>query len=213
LRDRLAGSDISSDLPRGHLSEQEVAAILSVAQVAGAILIGGQSVNILARRYRPRVADLRRLGAITSADVDFLGGPVQAEIVASQLANANLYLPRPFDDATPNSAQVAALIGTQRVIIDFMGQIVWVDEHVLKKRFLTLSGKGPDGSTDIKILCLHPIDCLMNRLGNINKLNRTDALAIMSAKASMMVIDGFIDEMIELGERKEAQNSSVNSSS
>ena len=202
-RARPATGDMASDLPQGHLTDREVVEILSIAEDAGAILIGGQSVSILARRYGARVPALRELGAITSADVDFFGSATQAQIVASRLASANLYLPEPFD-VTPSAAKVVALIRNQHITIDFMAQIIWINERILQNRFLTLSGNGPDGQA-VKILCLHPMDCLLSRLGNINTLHRRDGFSITSARASVMIIEGFIDELIEIEQTREAQ--------
>jgi hypothetical protein len=113
----------------------------------------------------------------------------------------------PFEDITPNSAMIKALVGAHPVTIDFMGQIVWVDEEDISSRFLTLEGELSDsGGTKIKILCLHPIDYLKNRLGNINVLRRTDIFAVRSAEASVMILDAFIDEILMLGLKKHATN-------
>ena len=171
----------------------------------GAVLIGGQSVAILQRRYSARVPELSKLAAITSADVDFLGDVKQAKMLASRLKDSNVFIPRPFEDVTPNTAIVSGNLGRSTISIDFMSQIIWVNEQLLQDRYLTLSGQAADG-TEIEILCLHPIDCLMNRLGNINVLHRSDQLAISSARAAVMIVEGFIDELLELGDRKDAQN-------
>jgi hypothetical protein len=100
---------------------------------------------------------------------------------------------------------VAGEIGGQPVTIDFMSQIIWVKEDQLKHRFLTLSAIGNNGN-EITILCMHPLDCLKNRLGNINRLHRTDEMAITTALAAVHVTDGFIDELLEMGEIKDAQS-------
>jgi hypothetical protein len=145
------------------------------------------------------------MSAITSVDVDFLGNSAQARYLAKGLPNSKVHLPRPFDDVTPNAAMVAGEMGGQPVTIDFMSQIIWVKEDQLKHRFLTLSAIGNNGN-EITILCMHPLDCLKNRLGNINRLHRTDEMAITTALAAVHVTDGFIDELLEMGEIKDAQS-------
>jgi len=193
-------------LPTGHHSQAELAAVLAAAQDEEAVLIGGQAIAIWVQRY----ADIfpRTIDPITSADVDFFGSARKAKMVASRLQNAQVYLPVPFEDLTPNSAMIKALVGAHPVTIDFMGQIVWVDEDDIAGRFLTLEGElsEPGGTIRIKILCLHPIDCLKNRLGNINVLRRIDIFAVQSAEASVMILDAFIDEILTLGWNRHATN-------
>ena len=92
-----------------------------------------------------------------------------------------------------------------KITIDFMSQIVWVEPKDVETRFLTLEGKLTGTENDVRILCLHPLDCLKNRLGNINILNRRDEQALRSAEASIMVLDAFIDEILTLGWLKEAK--------
>ena len=145
------------------------------------------------------------MSAITSVDVDFLGNSAQARYLAKGLPNSKVHLPTPFDDITPNAAVIEGEIGGQPVTIDFMSQIIWVREDQLKQRFLTLSAIGSNGN-EITILCMHPLDCLKNRLGNINRLNRTDAMAITTAVAAVHIADGFIGELLEMGETKDAQS-------
>jgi hypothetical protein len=166
-------------------------------------LIGGQSVAILAQRYRDAIPEIQKHEPLTSRDVDFLGSARQAKIVVSKIEGARIYVPRPFDDATPNAAQIAAKIAGHTIIVDFMSQIIWVDER--KMRYLILGGHNPNDDDEIRILCLHPIDCLANRLGNINVLHREDEQAVRSAEVAVLIVDGFIDEL--LGERntKDAQ--------
>jgi hypothetical protein len=185
------------------LTEGELAILLEAAQDAKAILIGGQSVAILARRYADKFP--RTIDPITSSDIDFLGNAAAARNLASRFKDANVYLPTPFDDATTNSAVVTAVVGEHRIRIDFMSHISWVDSRNIQNRFLTLSGWASETGESIRILCLHPLDCLMNRLGNINAMKRTDAQAIRSAEASVMVLDAFIDEMLSDGAVKRAK--------
>jgi hypothetical protein len=198
-----------SSPPEGHLSESQVATILDAAQGAGAILIGGQSVAVWGRRYRAKYEAIRKFDPLTSADVDFHADGTKAQIIASRLQEATIYFPKPFDDATPNSAKIAATIGTHRIVIDFMSQIVWVKNKNIEDRYLTLAGAHPDTGEELRFLCLHPLDCLANRLGNINVLRRNDEQALRSAGAAIVILDAFIDELLEIGWTKEAQDNLV----
>jgi hypothetical protein len=183
------------------LTEGEVAAILAAAQDAKAIVIGGQSVAIWARRYADKFP--REISPITSSDVDFLGSAKAAKIVAARLGG-RICIPLP-DDATTNTAIVTAAVGQHSVRIDFMSHIVWVKSSDIESRFLTLSGSNSETGDEVKILCLHPLDCLENRLGNINVLGREDEQAIRSVRASILILDAFIDEMLTKGDIKQAQ--------
>jgi hypothetical protein len=115
--------------------------------------------------------------------------------LAERLANSKVYFPTPFDDMTPSAAVVEGELGGQSITIDFMSQIIWVKEAQLKERFLTLSAHGNNGN-EIKILCMHPLDCLMDRIGNINRLHRTGLMAITAARSAVYIVEGFIDELL-----------------
>ncbi|PSO21803.1 hypothetical protein C7G42_09330 [Bradyrhizobium sp. MOS003] len=70
---------------------------------------------------------------------------------------------------------------------------------------VTLTGPSQGQGSQIDILILHPLDCLRSRLSNINDLKRTDPHSISSAHAAVIILDVFIDDLLQNGETKKAQ--------
>lgn len=191
--------------PPDHLSYDEVAQVLALAQDADAVLVGGQSLAIWSRHYVGRRPEIARVYSMSSEDVDFLGDRAAAEKFASKLASAKIYLPGP-DDHTPHSAVVVGMVANRRIRIDFLHSILGTDRKSVKNNVVTLSGSHAKTGKSIDIVVLHPLDCLRSRLSNINDLGRKDPHSIHSARASILVIDAFIDELLQGGVTKEAQS-------
>ena len=185
------------------LSERAVGAILALTEESNLILVGGQCLSFLARYYAAARPEIRDIYSMSSEDIDFLGTVKQAQNLASQLADGVTRSPAP-DDATVSAAVVQGTIYGEPVIIDFMRNISGVDRSEMAQRKLVFSME-KDGST-MKVLCMHPIDCVKSRLSNINTLHRTDSHSISSAKASIIILECFIDEALEAGNLRAAQD-------
>jgi hypothetical protein len=52
---------------------------------------------------------------------------------------------------------------------------------------------------------MHPLHCLQSRVANITKLGRSDDVAKRQLAVAPYVLEAYIDEMLELGELKEAK--------
>ena len=109
------------------------------------------------------------------------------------------------DDFTPDAAVVVGTIGGRRIRVDFMHSILGVDHHSLENKFVTLTGTHRKTGGPIDIVVMHPLDCLRSRLSNINDLKREDPHSINSARASIVILGAFVDDLLQEGMRKEAQ--------
>ena len=141
---------------------------------------------------------------MTSEDVDFYASREAAKAFAAKLGSAKIYIPQ-IDDHTPNAAVVVGLLGAREIKVDFMHSILGVDAKSIENNFITLTGPRTHGEGEIEILLLHPLDCLRSRLSNINDLKRNDLHSLSSAKAAVLVLDAFINNLLEVGWSKEAQ--------
>jgi hypothetical protein len=188
-----------------HLTEDEVAKVLDLIHEANAVVVGGQSMAIWARHYADYSPEIPKIYTMSSEDVDFYGNRKVAENFAAKLENAKVYIPGP-DDHGPNSAKVVGLIGNREIKIDFLHSILGVDHASLKNNVITLSGKRSDNGEPLAILLMHPLDCFRSRLSNINDLKRKDVHSISSARASILVLDAVINDMLNNGWTKEAQD-------
>lgn len=179
-----------------HLSEEEVAQVLALVHESDAVVVGGQSLAIWSRHYSSKNPEIQATYSMTSEDVDFFASREAAKAFAAKLGNAKIYIPQ-MDDNTPNAAVVVGLIGEREIRVDFMHSILGVDPKSIANNFITLSGSRSDTGEEIEILLLHPLDCLRSRLSNINDLKRRDLHSLSSAKAAMLVLAAFIDNLLE----------------
>jgi hypothetical protein len=188
---------------RPHLTAEQVVRILEIVQDTDAVIIGGQSINLWARHYERRDPDLAARGPFTSKDIDFYGNSDAASKLAQALG-ANLYLPQ-LDDQTPNAALVIGTLDDRKVEIDFMRAVLGVEDASIKNNFVTLCGRNPQSGAEVRLMLLHPLDCLRSRLANINRLKREDELSLRQAAIAIDILKNFIEELLAAGERKRAQ--------
>ena len=164
-------------------------------QEADAIVIGGQAVNIWAVHYRGKYPELLQYAPFTSKDIDFFSSGEAARLLAGAL-DGELLVPDP-DDHSPNAALVVASLDGRRIEIDFMNTVLGVEDRAIRNNFVTLEAL--HDTRKIRVLLLHPLDCLRSRLANINTLKRHDTQSINQAKTALIVIRAFIDELLALG--------------
>lgn len=188
-----------------HLTEDEVAKVLEYVNRSDAIVVGGQSLAIWSRHYAARRPEIAKTYSMTSQDVDFYAPPEAAKSFAANLGNAKVLIPE-IDNHTPNAAVVVGFLGEREIRVDFMHSIKGVDPKSIENNFITLVGPRTDTGEQIEILLLHPLDCLRSRLSNINDLKRDDLHSIDSAQAAILVLDAFIENLLELGWVKQAQS-------
>jgi hypothetical protein len=143
--------------------------------------------------------------SMTSEDVDFYASPNAAKAFADKISDSKIHIPE-ADNHTPNSAVVEGTIGGRVIKIDFLHSIKGVDAKSIKDNYVTLTGSRTDTGAELEIRLLHPLDCLRSRLSNINDLKRYGLHSVSSAKAAMLVLDSFIDDLLEVGWIKDAQS-------
>ena len=159
---------------------------------------------IWARHYAGYNEEIPKIYSMSSEDVDFYATRKAAEEFAAKLSNSKLYIPD-LDDHGPNSAKVEGFIGDREIKVDFLHSIKGVDHASLKKNVITLTGTRSDTGQPLNIQLLHPIDCFRSRLSNINDLKRKDVHSITTARAAILVLDAIINDFLDRGWTKEAQ--------
>src|SRR6185437_6052819 len=88
---RTAGNS-DARVPAGHLTASEVTQVLQIVHDDGAIIVGGQAINIWAEHYAGRDTALDALGPLTSKDIDFYRNNKAARRLAEEL-NGELHVP------------------------------------------------------------------------------------------------------------------------
>jgi hypothetical protein len=96
------------------------------------------------------------------------------------------------------------MLGNRKINVDFLRAVLGVDTRSITRNFVTLTGPGQSGKP-VNILLLHPLDCLRSRFSNINDLKRVDPHSVSSARASILVLEAFIDDLLARREIKKVQ--------
>ena len=99
-------------------SPYELKPVLQALAQTGAVIIGGQAVNLWAERYQNESPPWRELRPYTSFDLDVLGGRNDV-LICSQALDAEPFFPRPSEN-TVNSGIIVTKIDGGDFEIDFL---------------------------------------------------------------------------------------------
>ncbi|HZH50299.1 MAG TPA: hypothetical protein VEZ16_00305 [Microvirga sp.] len=191
-------------LAEAHLSADEVLEILEIIQEFDPIVVGGQSINLWVDFFAESEPELSQWGPYTSKDIDFFRNKEAATHLASAL-NGKMRVPTSMDDASPNAATVVGTLGNKRIEVDFLGRVLGVDESSIAENCVTIEGVDRVTGERIRILVMHPLDCLRSRLSNLNDLKRRDEIALNQARASIVVLRAFVADLLTQGLWRQAQ--------
>jgi len=189
----------SEPLPRG--------TVIRLASVLGledkAFIVGGQALNLWAERYAASHPDLAAYGPFTSKDLDYFGHRAAADKLAHALGGEVRH--PGLDDNTPNSALVTATIDGKELAIDFVADVIGVKARSLERKAVELIVPVRSGGIDeLAVPVMHPLHCLQSRIANVARLDRRDALALRQLAAAPIVLQAYIDEMLQIGDVGEA---------
>lgn len=164
-----------------HLTVEEVQTLLGFVQKHQPIIVGGQAINLWAELFHGVDAELDRLGALTSKDLDFYYNRAAEEALANSLVGGELKLPD-GDNHTPNAAVVTGKLGERDIVVDFLAHIKGVEAKSLRANSITFADAA--NPENVSITLMHPLDCVRSRLSNINMLGRTNLHSVRQAVAS-----------------------------
>ncbi len=187
-----------------HLTPDEVMLILDFIADCDPIVVGGQSVNLLAQHYAGRDPSLAAMGPFTSKDLDLFANRAATERLAANLADSTVFIPS-VDDASPNAAVVVGMLGQRQIVVDFMADVLGVDPASINQNYVAIEGDAPGQGRTVTLLVMNPLDCVRSRLANVNTLHRTDEQSLRQAEASVKILRHFIDDMLRVEEFRFAQ--------
>lgn len=167
----------------------------------GAFIVGGQALNLWAARYAPGRPELIAYGPFTSKDLDYFGYRAAAQKLADALGG-KILIPAP-DDHTPNSALVIATIDGREIEVDFISNVLGVRASSLERDAVELLVPLAGGG-QLAVPIMHPLHCLQSRIANVVALRRKDDTALRQLAAAPIVLQAYIDEMLKLGDAREA---------
>jgi hypothetical protein len=190
--------------PPDHLGHSVILEIIRITSRFCPVIVGGQSIGILAQFYAVKHPELMHLAPFSSRDIDFHNNPMAAKELAERLEGGRLFLPSASDMRSANASLVTGKIEGRPVVIDFMASVLGVRTQDIIARHLTLFGQFA-GET-ISFHVMHPLDCLRSRLSNINILKRFDEQSIRQARTAIEVVGHHVDMLIASGKTKDAQS-------
>jgi len=164
-----------------------------------AFIIGGQALNFWAWFYQDKEPALRCKGPFTSEDIDYFGTKEVARHVAAALGG-QLLLPEP-DDHTPSTAQIITAIHGKRLVIDFLGAVLGVQNRELRRgvSVLEITAELDGKPAKVLIKVLHPLLCLKSRIVSMlhPATRRRDRIARNQAEASLVIVQRFINDALD----------------
>lgn len=189
------------------LTPEEVIEILRTIEGHEAILIGGQSLNVLALFYLKRRPSLKRYEPYASEDIDFLTGDDAAAHALADRWSGAVRKPDPADP-TPNLAVAQFALNGEEVEVDFLNHVLgFATREALWRRAITIAVPLAD-TIEVNIRLLHPIDCLASRILNLEEpLCRADEQSLRQAQAALEVAIAFIDEKLSDNDLREGYRS------
>ena len=198
----LGGPAMTDELEH-HLSEGECLAIIKATETDNLLVVGGQSIFIWSEMYAAK-SDWLANNTPTSGDIDFMRNDKASQNLA---AHYQVPLIKPKgDDSTVSDARVNVPLNGRHVIVDFMRSVYGVADKELEKRavVIDLGVSSGDGKT-LAFRIMHPFDCLVSRLSNVNgPMRRIDSHSRTQTEASLHVLKCHIDTLIEDGKPNEA---------
>jgi hypothetical protein len=186
-----------------HLSESECLDIIKATESDNLLVVGGQSIFIWAEMYSSKNEWLAN-NIPTSGDIDFMKNDTATINLASHY-QVPIVKPK-GDDNTVSDARVNVPINGRHVIVDFMRSVYGVPEKELEKRAVVLDlGVSAGGGKTVSFRIMHPFDCVVSRLSNMNgPIRRVNAHSKTQTEASMHIFKCHLDSLIEDGKQNEA---------
>ena len=159
-------------------------------------------MNFWAEAYSDKISELEEFGPYTSKDVDFYGPRRVAQQLAEAL-NGQAAIPG-YDDHTPNTALVRAVVDGYSVSIDFLDNVLGISDQVLAVQ-ATVSFELDGSRQEFRLKLLHPLHCLISRVNTIMNpaIKRSDEFPRRQIRASVLILRQYMSDALDAGEHKE----------
>ncbi len=176
---------------------EELAAVFRSLQAAGwdAVLVGGQAVNLWARRYERDLPSWDALRPYTSRDLDYHGGLPEARL-AMRILRAEGQL-NTGADPSPNAGVLKTRLPDGRqLLVDILTGVYGVSAVEVERTAVAWTGTGPLDGLILRVI--HPLLLLEGKVASLRGLpqaGRQDAkhLAIM-----VLVVRQWLSEQLSV---------------
>ena len=143
-------------------SPHEIKPVLQALAQTGAVIIGGQAVNLWAERYQSESPPWQELRPYTSFDLDVLGDRTDV-LKCSQALDAEPFFPLPSENSV-NSGKIVTKIEGGDFEIDFLHSPNGLSAAEVTEMARTITFEG------IPLKILHPLHCVESKTVNLATL-------------------------------------------
>jgi hypothetical protein len=179
-------------LEKGKKTPQDLLELLTKIQSkADLILVGGHAINLWACAYQTKNSQLEAYLPFSSADLDFLGGRIEATI-CHQILGGQLNLNRNFD-SSPNTGVLVTEFKQQPLRIDFLGVVYGLSDREIVETAVEFIGQ--DELTGISIKVLHPLLCLEGKLKSYVGLPQFGRQDKKHLEISILVVKQYLQDI------------------
>ncbi len=159
------------------------------------ILVGGQSLTTWVKYYKITLPAFE--GPYLTADADFLGTKVEAEVIADYLKGTVRVAA--LDDHTINTATIVFKGETgEKLNIDILAGLIGVERKDVEKLAVPIQIDDYE-----PVMVLHPLLVLESRCANLERLSyKRNSNGITQAQVACTVVAQYIDDCLSIPERR-----------
>ena len=158
-----------------------------------AVVVGGQAVNLWARRYFATEPELEQYLPFASEDLDFYGGRLEAAICGEVLGGQTI-LNQNFDPS-PNAGVVMVEREEGRLRIDFLASVFGLSASEIGDTALPLTMNVRQGES-VQLRVLHPVLCLEGKLRSAVGLPQQGRQDLKHLRISLCCVRGYLKEYL-----------------
>ncbi len=175
-------------------SPREIKPVLQALAQTGAVVIGGQAVNLWAEHYQKDSPPWNELRPYTSFDLDVLGSRTDV-LKCSQALNAQPFFPQPSENTVNSGKIVTQLAGTE-FEIDFLHSPNGLSPAEVRELARPITFE------NIALRVLHPLHCVESKTVNLATMpqNSGERQDLKHLRLSIAVLREYLRELTLAGQ-------------
>jgi len=161
------------------------------------LLIGGQAVNVWAKRYLRAEPDLANFMPFTSTDIDFKGNKADVTYIATQLGRRAQFPARV--EMTALAGTIPVRIGEKPSNIEVVRSVPGANNDVVEKTAMTFEFEGKT------VRVINPIALVASKLNLATTVSQEKRHDVHHLKIMILCARGFLRELLSAVEKGEIQ--------
>ena len=185
------------DEPVEGFAPEELASVFRSLQGAGwdAVLVGGQAVNLWARRYERDLPAWQALRPYTSRDLDYHGGLAEAR-VALRILRAHGHLNTGADPGPHAAVLKVPLPSGRKLLVDILTAIYGVSAGDVERTAVAWTGTGALDGVQLRVI--HPLLLLEGKAASLRGLPQTGRQDAKHLSIMILVLHEWLSEQLSV---------------